>query len=65
MDTNIPVFRMREATERRGLQALEEYKQGRTIKITNAKEVANLFADCRPNCCQKCFESPSAVFTNE
>lgn len=34
-DMNIPVFKMSEKTERNGLQALQEFKKGKTTKIDN------------------------------
>lgn len=32
-DVDIPVFRMSSKTEKRGLQALKEHEEGKTIKI--------------------------------
>ncbi len=34
----IPVFKMSKETEEKGLKALEEYQQGKTIKITDVDE---------------------------
>lgn len=34
-DVDIPVFRMSEKTEERGLQALKEHEEGKTTKIDN------------------------------
>lgn len=37
-EDNIPTFKMSEATERRGLKALEEHRQGKTIEVTDAQK---------------------------
>lgn len=37
-DIDIPVFRMSEKTEKRGLQALKEHEEGKTTKIKNMDE---------------------------
>lgn len=34
-DVDIPVFRMSEKTEKRGIQALKEHEEGKTTKIDN------------------------------
>lgn len=37
-DVDIPVFRMSEKTEKRGLQALKEHAEGKTTKVENVDE---------------------------
>ncbi len=37
-ESTIPVYKMSEATERRGLQALEEYRAGKTIEVSDVDE---------------------------
>jgi len=37
-DIDIPVFRMSEKTEKRGLQALKEHEEGKTTKLDNIDE---------------------------
>lgn len=34
---SIPTYEMSEETEKKGLQALEEYRSGKTIKVSNAE----------------------------
>ncbi len=37
-DVNIPVFKMSTKTEKKGLQALKEYQEGKTTKVDNIDE---------------------------
>ena len=37
-DVDIPVFKMSEKTEKRGLQALKEHEEGKTTKVDNIDE---------------------------
>lgn len=38
---NIPTFQMSEETEKKGLQALKEYQEGKTIEVENVEEFFN------------------------
>lgn len=40
-DIDIPVFKMSEETEKRGLRALKEHEEGKTTKIKNIDEYLN------------------------